>query len=826
MLVSYLNYVRLNNSAQPAKEGVGALVTVYSPAGQTVTKATLYEDLDGLIPLSNPFRASIGTVNPGQFEFCVEAGYVDIAFSEGGIDTPYTWGNVPMAITEEARGTGWFNVLDYGAVGDGVTDDRAAIQAAITACGAGQTVYFPTTNSGYLLDSVTAAGVALLVEAKRGIRLLGAGLRSCLLLGANAGLSTHALHITNSPYYTIRDLSVGTKIANQGGDAIRIGGNTTVLTKLNSLTYGNGTNRSDYGYIDNVWAMGFKSQIAVMAGQTTRINVVRIQAPSSSAGPYTGMSNAPAGSVGVYINGNNQAHGWQLTAPQIEGVGSIGVYALDTIGGKIIGGTLEGSGDGGVPLPIVSSTNASPIVVTFSGAHNMVTGQLVYIYDHLVNTNANGVHSLTVVSPTVISLDGTTGNGVGGASGYGDYLQGDIFLDGVNGIQNSVSDVYSETGVANTRNLFVNGGREYDFRNCNLQGGVLQVFAGRKHQFWNTLCDGVIFNAGVQKLSLHGQFEYASAAGRFENYLPVGELYFATGLNNGSNENQQQSGVRSSSCINYARNGGFERWVSATSLDAAYAGGWSAVGGATVVRIGDGEATTTKFAGHYSMALTSNGAGSGLQYQGPRPRFVADSALGVTVSVWARSVSGTENFAIGLRYTTSGAVNSQSFTATTTWQKFSATFPFREDSSTDYSPELLIGDAATTMYFDNFFLTDGWATQFGDWENVKLQEVEPTGRGNLTFSVTQTIYGDAATYQTVTLTGNTVLTFANWIPGVPVTLQFTQDGGGGRTVTFPAVNWAGAAAPVVTATAGRSSLIVLVYDGTSYWEISRNLNVF
>jgi len=47
----------------------------------------------------------------------------------------------------------WYNVKNYGAVGDGVVDDTAAIIAAYNACGYGSTLYFPASPDPYLISS-------------------------------------------------------------------------------------------------------------------------------------------------------------------------------------------------------------------------------------------------------------------------------------------------------------------------------------------------------------------------------------------------------------------------------------------------------------------------------------------------------------------------------------------------------------------------------------------------------------------------------------------------------------------------------------------------
>ena len=65
---------------------------------------------------------------------------------------------------------------------------------------------------------------------------------------------------------------------------------------------------------------------------------------------------------------------------------------------------------------ITSSTNASPIVITLA-SHGYATGDTVVITGHTTNTNANGTWEIISVTSGTFSLTGSTGNGVGGATG-------------------------------------------------------------------------------------------------------------------------------------------------------------------------------------------------------------------------------------------------------------------------------------------------------------------------------------------------------------------------------------------------------------------------
>lgn len=78
----------------------------------------------------------------------------------------------------------YYNVVDYGAVGDGTTDDTTAIQAAIDAAvsdSSGGVVFFPATTDFYLITAE--------LDVKRDVSLLGEG-GSCTVIKLNHATAT------------------------------------------------------------------------------------------------------------------------------------------------------------------------------------------------------------------------------------------------------------------------------------------------------------------------------------------------------------------------------------------------------------------------------------------------------------------------------------------------------------------------------------------------------------------------------------------------------------------------------------------------------------
>lgn len=69
-------------------------------------------------------------------------------------------------------------------------------------------------------------------------------------------------------------------------------------------------------------------------------------------------------------------------------------------------------GQSNAPLTVSGATNATPIVITTTTDHALVTGSVVTVAGVGGNTGANGTFRVTVLTATTFSLDGSVGNGV------------------------------------------------------------------------------------------------------------------------------------------------------------------------------------------------------------------------------------------------------------------------------------------------------------------------------------------------------------------------------------------------------------------------------
>lgn len=97
---------------------------------------------------------------------------------------------------EIANGRVVYNVKNYGAVGDGVTDDTAAIQATIAAAGAGGVIYFP--KGTYLVSAS--------ITSLDGLTWCGDGARQSIIKVAAGHSGTKILDLQSDTENLITDL--------------------------------------------------------------------------------------------------------------------------------------------------------------------------------------------------------------------------------------------------------------------------------------------------------------------------------------------------------------------------------------------------------------------------------------------------------------------------------------------------------------------------------------------------------------------------------------------------------------------------------------------
>jgi len=116
-------------------------------------------------------------------------------------------GGTPRAVAQTPA-KGAVSVKDFGAKGDGITDDRAAIQAAIDSVTAGA-VYFPPARGGYLITP--APDRKQFLALKSNVQLIGDGNPVIRVAGASAPYDS-VISSSFCDHCLIQDLTIDSNI--------------------------------------------------------------------------------------------------------------------------------------------------------------------------------------------------------------------------------------------------------------------------------------------------------------------------------------------------------------------------------------------------------------------------------------------------------------------------------------------------------------------------------------------------------------------------------------------------------------------------------------
>jgi len=300
-----------------------ALVYVY--VGSTSTLATLYSD-NGVTLASNP----VTTNSDGEYAFYAANGTYTLQIQATGYDSQSRPGTIifdpadggdgsfvqagsgAVIRTAQNKMRESYSVKDFGAVGDGVTDDSAAVQTAVNNMTAGGTLVFPfgtyKINTSILVpySNITIIGNGSTIDAT-----------TLAYNGAVRGSGAVFRVVTPSAFYT----TTLTATANQGSYTLALASATgfavgqTVRCISTEAQYRNGTSIAYYCDVNKIT-------------NVSGLNIT-LESPLQyplTVSPYTVTVRSVMPIENINISGFTMLGGGVRATPLANGNGPCGIY--------------------------------------------------------------------------------------------------------------------------------------------------------------------------------------------------------------------------------------------------------------------------------------------------------------------------------------------------------------------------------------------------------------------------------------------------------------------------------------------------------------------
>lgn len=190
---------------------------------------------------------------------------------------------------------GAFNVQDFGAIGDGVRDDTAAIQAAVTAVPAtGGAVYLPQ-GTYRITSAITLAAPMVFSGAGRGATTINVD-----------SVAAHGILVTTG-YVTLIDFYIVSTKGGRTGAGLKLANpSSSALVRVQRVDV--------HGHYDGVWNIGFGNEFVQMVvdsnlrhgffndGSTVGgLNGVIFSLCQANGNGGNGFDHEPSGGVGIQL---------------------------------------------------------------------------------------------------------------------------------------------------------------------------------------------------------------------------------------------------------------------------------------------------------------------------------------------------------------------------------------------------------------------------------------------------------------------------------------------------------------------------------------------